>query len=268
MMRHLLIIFAFLSGAWLGCERSIDWELSPTESRLVVEAILTDEMGTQQIHLSQTFSDINGTPPPVTNASVTVHTQEEIIPFLPDPDLKGDFLSEIPFAVAPDAEYRLEISWDNKAYTATSQLSEVQPIPNPAFIPIANTDSMRLGDFVPIFDPIEQAYYQVDIDWAHLDTAALTQARLYFYTFSSIDMSQLLPPPREPVLFPKGSLVTITKYGLNDEFADYQRAKAIETDWAGNFFFGVSDNLPTNIQPDGLGFFSTCAIQRAFFIAE
>jgi hypothetical protein len=89
MMRHLLIIFAFLSGAWLGCERSIDWELSPTESRLVVEAILTDEMGTQQIHLSQTFSDINGTPPPVTNASVTVHTQEETFSVSPRPRPKG-----------------------------------------------------------------------------------------------------------------------------------------------------------------------------------
>ncbi|MCB0644315.1 MAG: DUF4249 domain-containing protein [Phaeodactylibacter sp.] len=254
----------------LGCEQSVDWELdTDTEPRLVVEAILTDEQRIQEILLTQTFSDLNGSAPAVVDARVEVSVNEVVYSFVPDPQQAGRYLSAEPFRVISGLDYALLVEWEGTIYTANSTLSKVLPIPTPFFTPVGTTDSLQLGNFIPPFSSSEQALYRIDIDWTHLvDTAVLKQARLYYYTFSSIDMSQLIPPPREAVYIPKGSWVKIRKYGLNDDFADYLRAKAIETEWSGTFFYSVSDNLPTNLENGGLGYFSTCAVFVDSLMAE
>lgn len=255
--------------SFFACEKSTDWPLeSDGTARLVVEAILTNENKTQEVRLSLTYPDLNGAAPAVDGAEVYVEVEQVIYSFLPDPEQPGRYLSENPFAVVGGHDYTLHINWEGTEYTAVSRLSEVFPIPQPTFVAVGNTGRLRLGEFIPAFSPFEQAMYRIDIDWSQLDTAELTRARIYQYTFSSIDMSQLVLPPRELVEFPKGSTVVIRKFGLNDDFAEYLRAKAIETDWSGAFFYSVSDNLPTNIPHDGLGFFSTCAVLTDSLIAQ
>lgn len=262
-----LLFIVFLAA----CEQSIDWELEPAEqSRLVVEAILTNENQVQEILLSQTYPELNGMAPQVTDALVQVTANETTYDFLPDPEAPGRYVSESPFRVVAGRDYQLRIEWQGVVYTASSRLSApVLPIPTPVFVEVPDTDSLKLGNFIPVFSTNEQALYRIDIDWRHIpDTVELQQARLYFYTFSSLDMSQLIPPPRETLYFPRGSKVAISKFGLDDAFAEYLRAKAIETDWSGSFFFSVSDNLPTNISEDGLGFFSVCEVVRDSLVAE
>lgn len=249
----------------LSCEQSADWELyASSQPRLVIEAILTDEPVTQEILLSTTYPDINGQAPGVSEALVQVETNGIVYTFSPDAQQPGLFRSDIPFEALPALEYYLRVEWGEQVFTASSRLSEVLPIPNPVFVPVANTDSMFLANFIPVFSTNEQAFYRVDI----LPGGGLAPLRLYYYTFSSIDMSQLAPPGRETVYFPRGSQVEIVKYGLNEDFAAYLRAKVIETDWNGSFFYGAPDNLPTNITPEGLGFFSTCEVVRGNFVAE
>ncbi len=266
MYRYLLLSALLLAA----CEKSTEWALETTDApRLVVEAILTNENRTQEILLSATYSELNGEAPAIDNAQVSVAVSGITYEFVPDPASPGRYLSEQPFALIRGLEYRLNIEWEGKTYSAASQLSAVRPIPRPAFTPVFGTDSLFLGDFIPVFSPDEQALYQIDIDWRHLaDTAQLARARIYRYTFSSIDMSQLIPPPQEDVHFPRGSLLRIRKYGLNEDFAAYLRAKAIETDWSGAFFYSVSDNLPTNISNGGLGFFGACAVLEESWVAE
>ncbi|MEN0046930.1 MAG: hypothetical protein AAF806_07735, partial [Bacteroidota bacterium] len=87
-------------------------------------------------------------------------------------------------------------------------------------------------------------------------------------TFSSVHLSALSRPEKEIVSFPKGSQVIVKKYGLNDDFAAYLRAKAIETEWNGTFFYSTAENLPSNISNDALGFYSTCAVLVDTLIAE
>ena len=82
------------------------------------------------------------------------------------------------------------------------------------------------------------------------------------------DISERFPPPRQPVPFPKGSIVLIEKFGLNHDFADYLRALNIETNWNGTFFYSSGSNLPTNIEGGALGFFSTCATVKDTLIAR
>ena len=85
---------------------------------------------------------------------------------------------------------------------------------------------------------------------------------------NSVDVNGFFRPPRDTIVFPVGSQVAIKKFGLNDDFATYLRSLAIETEWNGNFIYGASANLPTNISNDGLGFFSTCAVVMDTLVAR
>ena len=58
-----------------GCEQSTNWDISPqSDQKIVVQAILTDEIKTQVIILSQTYSALNENAPPVDGASVIVQS--------------------------------------------------------------------------------------------------------------------------------------------------------------------------------------------------
>ena len=89
----------------------------------------------------------------------------------------------------------------------------------------------------------------------------LTKAKLFFYTFNTIDVSySVFPQDKEKVYFPKGSKITEKKYSLTNEYAAYLRALLAETEWQGSLFENARDNLPTNISNNGLGYFSICSV--------
>lgn len=272
-MKKSSIGFLFLSVLLLlaDCEKSRDWELaSTTDSTLVIEAILTDKDTIQEVRLSQSYIDLNGEVPPVTNAIVEAEANGVTYTFIADPEQAGCYFSQTSFAVVDQLNYRLNVLWEGNNYTASSRLSEVTPMPGVSFLPFGMSDSLlRLGDFIPPYDNDQQSMYEINVDWSHLSVnEEPDQAKFFLYTFNEVHVSQFVLPPREVVSFPRGSKVTIVKYGLNDDFADYLHARAIETDWGSNFFYATADNPPTNISNGALGFFSTCAILEEVFIAE
>lgn len=254
----------------LSCEETIDWELQPEENgRLVVSAILTDERTIQEVRLSQSYDDLNGPVPAVTDAVVRVEVADRSVTFLPDPDQPGVYLSEFPFKVFAQLDYRLRIFWQGEEHTAVSRLAPVAPIPAIRFQrQPENPDSLRLRDFVSSYNPNQQAMYEIDIHWSHLNPTPPTQAKQFLYTFRQLDVSELIRPDREDVYFPVGSIVRVTKFGLNDDFAAYLRAMVIETDWRGGAFYTAPASIPTNISNGGLGFFSTCSIVRETVVAR
>ncbi|MEZ5038421.1 MAG: DUF4249 family protein [Saprospiraceae bacterium] len=253
----------------VACEEAIDWELMPgTNGHLAVEAIITDQFIQQSIRLSQSYDGLNGAVPAVTDALVTVAVNGVVFAFVPDLSEPGLYKSEVPFSAIKDLEYTLDIRWKDQKYTATSQLSSVAPMPNIRFRQIGVPDSLTFGDFVPLYNANQQAMYEMNIDWSHLSNGPKTSAKMIFYTFNTLDVSELVRPPQDTVVFPRGSIIIAKKYGLNDDFAAYLRALAIETTWKGGAFYGTSANLPTNISEDGLGFFSTCAILVDTLVAE
>lgn len=253
----------------MACEEAIDWELAPTTNgQLSVEAILTDHFSQQSIRLSKSYDGLNGAVPAVTDALVAVTVNGVMIAFTPDLSVPGLYKSDLPFSVIKDLEYTLTILWKDQLYTAKSQLSSVAPMPAITFRQMGDTDSLTFGDFVPLYNANQQAMYEMNIDWSHLSNDPKTSAKMFFYTFNTLDVSELVRPVQDTVVFPRGSIIIAKKYGLNDDFAAYLRALAIETNWKGGAFYGASASLPTNISPNGLGFFSTCAILVDTLIAE
>lgn len=258
----LLILFS-------ACEETTDWELNPgTNGQLIVEAILTDELKQHEIRLSQSYPTLNGVAPAVTDAQVWVQVNQISFPFTPDALEPGLYKSETPFSVIDKLVYTLHIVWQGQEYTATSELAGVAPLPDITFQSFGKRDSLAFAEFAPVYNPDQQAMYEMNIDWSHLTEEEPAEARMYFYTFNTIDVSGLVRPIRDTVFFPRGSIVSAKKFGLNDDFADYLRSMVIETDWRGGIFYSAAASLPTNISNGAQGFFSTCAVDKDTIIAQ
>ncbi|MEL6254146.1 MAG: DUF4249 family protein [Bacteroidota bacterium] len=268
-MKQTIKYLCFLCLTFFACEEYREWELETLdENFLVVEAILTDENIQQEIKLSQTFADINREVPPVSDAELLVEVNGVQYSFSHDNNQPGRYLSDRPFEVVNNLIYTLEIFWKGERYAAQSELSNVSPIPEFGFEENGDTDSLVFSRFIHVFNPNQQAMYEMDIDWSHLSNEANTRAIQYFYTFNSVHIGQLVFPPREKVRFPRGSIVEVKKFGLNDDFAEFLRAMALETEWSGVVYYATADNVQGNISNGALGFFSTCAVLRDTLIAE
>ncbi|MCI4669457.1 MAG: DUF4249 family protein [Bacteroidia bacterium] len=262
----ILLLSCFLI---LSCEERIAWEIqSQPDDRLVVQAVLTDQFMIQSIYLSRTSGSLNGGFPYVEDAEVWVSTGGQRLDFFLDSS-RSTYNSEVPFGIKDSQVYRLNIRWQGDTLRAESQLSKVLPVPEIKFDLVPNHDSLlALTKIGEIFDPTQDAMYEVNIDWSHLTDSGPAQARSYFYNFSTIHINEIIRPIREDLVFPKGSIVSIKKLGLNEDFAKFLQSMLIETEWNGNFYFSTSSNTPTNIQPDALGFFSTCAVLTDTLIAQ
>lgn len=253
----------------LSCEEKTDWEIKADENgALVVEAIITDEFKTQEIILSLSYDDLNGDPVFVTGAEVSLTDGLETFLFEADLTQPGRYLSEQVFSAQLNVPYTLEIEWNGETYTAVNEMIEVYPFNIMTFRAANRTELLTIGEVAPIYSPFEQAMYEVNIDWSHLVASDTAQAKLFFYSFNTIDVNELFRPPKEVVVFPKGSIVIEKKHSLNPEFAAYFRALLMETEWQGGIFDEASASLPSNISNGGLGFFGVSAVLSDTLVAE
>jgi hypothetical protein len=267
---HTTIMASVLVLSILACERSAEWPVTPGHgSRLVVESILTNELHTQEVWLTTTYDNLNDVPVPVLDAAVSVSAGGTTYLFDADPVIPGRYLSQAPFAVVSQLIYTLTLEWNGNIYSANAALSEVAPIP-----PIIFTPADTLGHFmlsnnvVPVFNEVQQAMYQFDLDWSHIQPEGQNTARLFFYTFNTIHISEFLRPDNEDVFFPSGTIAVITKYGLTDDFAEYLRSVAIETTWNGILFYGNPENPVSNLSNEALGYFAACAVLHDTIIVQ
>jgi hypothetical protein len=188
--------------------------------------------------------------------------------FFEDQNEAGKYLSEQPFAAQLNQTYHLEIQWNGQTYHAENEMVPVYPFNKMTFNAYGQKDSLTIGEVAPFYSPNEQAMYEINIDWSHLTNSDSSSAKLFFYTFNTIDASELFRPEKETIVFPKGSIVIEKKHSLNDDFAAFYRALAMETDWQGGVYDENSASLPTNISNGAVGFFGVSAVLVDTLIAE
>jgi hypothetical protein len=252
----------------MSCEEVIDWDLPiSANSELVIEAIVTNEEINQEIRLTLSHSNINDDPIGVTDAVVQVTSDTEMIDFILIDGEKGLYRTKVPFAASKDVTYHLMVRWNGIEYQASSQLSFVSAL-DPIVFSSVGQDSLTLEEIGSIYHPLEQSMYKVNISWDHLVPSESSRAQMLFYTFKTIDGSQLLPPEKEKVFFPPGSIVTVRKFGLNPDFASYLRTLVLETEWQGGAFDEASSSLVSNISSHAHGFFSVTAVVSTTVIAR
>ncbi len=253
----------------MSCEEPTDWSLEGgPKGRLVVEAIITNEHIIQEVSLSRNVQTSDQRPLPVNDAVVELHSLDEKISFFPSQEDLGLYQSERIFAARKDVMYTLQITWDDHIYSAQSQLSFVAPLESLVLGRSRGPDSLILAEVAPLYHPLQQAMHEVTIDWQHIDASPPYQARLYYYTFSTVDGSELARADVEKIYFAAGSKIVHKKFGLSDEFAAYLRSLSLETSWQGSLFDEASSSLPTNISNGALGFFSVCAVLSDTQVAQ
>ena len=258
-----------ITVTFYSCEEQVDWDFQSQENGvLVVDAIITDEFKKQEVFLSLSYDELNGQPTPVTNASIRMTDGLNSVEFLPDWNNPGNYLSRFPFSAQLHVPYTLEIDWNGSNYRAENSMVEVLPFNKLTFNKAGGTDSLQLGEVAPLYLPYEQAMYEVIVYWAHLVDTRPAWAQFFFYTFNTLDVSEIFRPEKETISFPKGSIVIQKKYSLNPEFAAYLRALLMETEWQGGVFDEASSSLPTNISNGGLGFFAVCAVRSDTLVAQ
>lgn len=256
-------------GLLTSCEEQTDWVFQPLENgALVVEAIITDEFKTQEVLLSRSYDHLNGKPVPVSDAEVRVIGGGKLYIFQSDINQPGRYVSTQTFSAQLGIPYTLEIEWNGTTYLAENEMTAVSPFNRLAFKAADGTDSLSIDEVPPLYLPHEQAMYQLDIDWSNLVNSNTARAKMFFYTFNTIDINEIFRPPKETILFPKGSMVIEKKYSLNPAFAAYLRALLMETEWQGGVFDEASGSLPTNISNGGLGFFAVCAVLSDTWVAK
>jgi len=236
------------------------------DETIVVDAVLTNEFTHQKIYLSYPLDSLNAKPKPVTDATVWVKTNQNMMPFSHSDTLAGLYTSALPVAATVDRTYELVILLNEKEYRAQAYMEPVFPATQPAFVfnqPVGRYAIQWNND---AYSPFEQAMYEAIISWEHLrgydHPDSINKAHLMHYTFNTIDVSnQIFPQNKERAFFPAGSIAYLTKYSLTTEYAAYLRGLVAETQWQGSLFETSRGNPPGNI--DGAhGFFAACAVLR------
>ena len=250
-------------------EIPLDWQLSEGDlDTIVVEAILTNEHHRHRVRITHPFADPNQQAEPISDATVSIRLNNQTYALLELPNHPGIYITPTILNDSIGNTYHLQIDYRGKTYEATDQMQPVNTFGKFTFTPVPDTDSMIIKNPPPLINEFEQAMYEINIDWSHLSNTGKTQTKIFFYTFNTIDVGQIFSPPKEHILFPRGSHVLVKKYSLSTEYASYLRALVAESQWQGGLFEESKDNLPTNISNGGLGFFSTCAILTDSLIAQ
>ncbi len=245
---------------FFGCEEKINWNYNTIDSgKLVVESIITDEYKNQEIVLSLSGDDINMSPIPVSGAVITVKEENQVYNFYEKLPHSGRYTGEIPFQCKLNKEYFLEIMLDNNIYRSKSRMVSVKPMSKITFKQI-NDNKYTFDQVPPLYSLDEQAMYEIDIDWSHIINTDSSKAKLFYFTFNTIDVNEIFRPGKQSVRFPGGSIVIVKKYSLNKQMADYFRAIQIEMEWQGGVLDEASDQLPTNISNGAFGLFGVSSV--------
>lgn len=252
----------------LSCEQKADWEIiSGNHDFLVFESILTPEVTNHGIRITRIADELNSMPKSVDDADVIIDVdnfgQRE---FEYDP-LEGQYYLEENFTSLEAIDFEIQISLNDSLYTAKPELGKVSPLEVLRFQQVGETDSLRILGFDNPFSINQEAMFEIKVDYGPTFDEVY-DAKYYFYVFNTLEINQILRPPKEATILPRGSRVVVQKYGLSPKYASYLRALLAETEWNGNFFFGASANPKGNVSGDALGFIAFSEVLRDTIIVE
>ena len=266
-MKIKILAILFLLVILSSCEKDINWNIrEESTNSIVVDAILTSEYKYQEIRLSKVKTDINIPAETITGAIVKVSNGSDTLSFVEEEDKRGVYKSEFEISATLYTNYHLSINYNSQLYEADAYMIPVNASDVLQYTEVADSANYYTISWIANeFSFTEQAMYEINIDWSDIANTtnedSVTKARLFFYTFNTVDVSySVFPQDKEKVYFPKGSKIIEKKYSLTNEYANYLRALLAETEWQGSLFENARANLPSNINNNGLGYFSVCSV--------
>ncbi len=266
MTKKIYISFLILLSVY-GCEKKVDWDIKEEQTdMIIVDGMLTDETKAHEIKLTFPVTELNKEAEPVTGATVILSDNDSSWTLTEQPDSSGIYVTKSNFAGESGKEYTLLINYKGSVLTAREQMPQSSQFVSLIHYEKNTQDSLyHFTKVANIYNAHQAAMWEVLLDWSNAPgyTDSLPEncrATLYYYTLSTIDVSEVLAPQLDKVEFPAYTIITQRKYSLTPEFEEYLRALLMETTWQGGLFNTASANLPTNVSNGGAGYFATCPV--------
>ncbi len=245
----------------LSCgEKEVDWEIqSDGQERLVVDAIITNELKAQEIFLSRTNQDLNQPSVPVSGAEISVYEGSSRHDFTESESARGTYYSE-PFQAVVGNTYRLIINLQGNQFVATAQTESVSQLGEPI---VYWDESQSLFRYYPEAygkPSMTEVFYDWSTSEAYCDTFGSCYAQQTFYVLDNVDVNDEFGPEKQVIYFPSGTELVRRKYGITDEHQQFLRSLLIETEWRGGIFDVLQGNVPTNLSNGAVGYFAACSV--------
>jgi hypothetical protein len=249
-----------------GCTKVINFDVSDTNVRLVVDGSVSNELEAQQVKLLKSSSYFANKPAVVvSNAEVSVTDGTQTWIFVETPSGSGIYLSD-PFAAKPGINYTLTIKSEEKTYTAAEKMLKGAVLDSVALvqqfknIPFENkTDSSYTVSVWGKEVAGEKNYYMWKLKFGLGQNFTDTLKNINFLDDTGIDGVYI---PGYPIynidnkLVKKGDTVTVLGNTISYNYYNYMRSILLETDWRGdNPWDGPPANIPTNLSNGAVGYF-------------
>ncbi len=250
-------ILSLLAGLIGSCEYTTQWEINPSERRVVVDALLTSENKPQLVKIFYSSSDLNADPEPISGAQIQIKGATGVINFTESNTNPGYYYSPA-FIVSTGIDYTLVVEYSGLIDSAKATMQPVTPLEPFKIVP---GDSLFRFEYIKSTQPsmLEVAYSWSDApDFCQYYGAC--QAAETFYTIESIETGEEFGPPRQVIWFPAGTKIIRKKYSLSDSHQQFVRSLLIETEWRGGLFDTEQGNVPSNFEQGTLGWFALCQV--------
>ena len=249
-----------------SCIKQVDRNLKDTIApRLVVDAILTDQVKSQPVILTYTVSKLNQPSQPVTGASVIINNEDSVWTLTEQPANPGIYRTSSSFFARPGKNYTLLIFHNNNVYSAKAAMIPGKYFQELRYTKNENNNLYYISWVANAFSTQDAAMWELLIDWSmvpgyeHLDSLA-NHARILFYTLPTLDVSEVFAPKMEAICFPAGTVITERRYSITLQHAEFIREMLLETNWTGGMFNVAAANVTTNLSNGALGFFGVCSV--------
>ncbi len=286
------LFIALITVSILGCEDDVYPELEQSESKVVVDAWITNEPVPQTVKITETLPYFtNEFAPGIENAIVyIVEDGGEQFNFLPS-NVKGSYVwtpsASQPVLGTVGNNYELHIQWNNIEVSSYSTLNRVPPvdsvtfsfesgsfIPDSYFAEFFARDPVGAGDtywiktykngsFLNRPNEINLAFDAGTSAGANVDGLYLIQPiRNAINPFETDEKDNLISP------YNPGDSIMVEMYSITNEAFNFLTELRIQTDRPGGFaeLFAVPlSNIPTNMvstQDLVLGYFNMSAVSR------
>ncbi|NOU46840.1 MAG: DUF4249 domain-containing protein [Bacteroidales bacterium] len=255
------ILLLMLIG--LSCTEIVDIELNSADVRLVVDGSITTDSPTQIVKLTTTSDYFQNQPPPVVSGALVKILDEDVeIIMVETPSGSGIYKNQNDFYGVEDKTYRLEITLKEPVggkidYEAVTKMPVTR-----ASIDSIVLEYQQLMKFwaVNLYanDPLTTDFYKIDAMRNGVmitDTATRSSITddLFFNGNNTNGLSVMFLYNDE---VNPGDTLTFILSSIPKDYYDFFRELQLESGASNPLFGGPPANISTNIQPEGLGFFT------------
>ena len=246
MLPYIALTVTIIASA-TSCVHEFPFNQGDVDSNtVVVEGYITNELKRHTICIARLNSYYDTTANGVAGAFVAVTSGDNTYYYHDIGD--GIYESETGFVGIVGNVYYLHIEIDSGRVVLSAE-STMLPVTPPDEMTFSKThdNNLTISHIAESFVPDNPAKYVLQLSWLDPKTSQPQNANIYYYSLTTVDVSQLFAPKVAETVFPVGTQIIERKYSIDAAYENYLRSLLAETRWSGGYFDEAHGNLHTNI---------------------